>query len=141
MHSHFVIMWIASNAWCREIVLAEPHFDMALYAHTWHGASHDRDSCCCCRPQSYTKRQNLSASLLGNDVASGYLGQHVAKEKAGLYKTRHCGAPAKVLSHGNDSHTDIDFVLQIAQRSALTATQQAMMTINKATKLGTCTMI
>ena len=79
---------------------------------TGHGASHDWNSCCGCRPESYTKWQNLSPSSFGNDVTTRYLSQHVAKKEAGLHQARHCGAPAKVFRHWDDSNAYVDFILQ-----------------------------
>ena len=99
---------------------------LSLAARTWHSASHDRNSCCGKRPQAHSQWQNLTATFLGNDVAARYLSQHVAKEETGLYKTRHCGAPAKVFSHWNDCNTDIDLILQVdtvAQNSGSKLTQ------------------
>lgn len=86
---------------------------LSLAACTWHSASHDRNSCCGKRPQAHSQWQNLTATFLGNDVAARYLSQHVAKEETGLYKTRHCGAPAKVFSHWDDCNTDVDLILQV----------------------------
>ena len=86
---------------------------LGLAACTWHSTSHDRNSCCGKRPQTHPQRQNLAATFLCNDVAARYLSQHVAKEETGLYKTRYCGAPAKVFSHWDDCNTDIDLILQV----------------------------
>ncbi len=95
------------------LVPARVHFVIVHVAHhTWHGAGHNRDSCCCQGPQSNTERQNLASSLLSNNVTTRYLSQHVAKEKARLDQARHCGTPAKVFSHRNNCDTDVDFVLQ-----------------------------